>query len=201
MRNKDLGFDKNQVMTVVVNTGKFEPDKIIAMGNDFRRLSSVADVGVGGSYPGSGNTNLNLFRIQTKTGHLDKAIECYGVDAHYFSALGIKVVTGRNFEPADTSHGIMVNASFVKHFGWDQPIGQRITFPGDTAVKDYLEVVGVVKDFNQNSLYNPIQPLLFFYGPLNNTYIMKLKPGNSSTYDRTGGGCLEEIFPRTALRI
>ncbi len=179
MRNKDLGFDKNQVMTVVVNTGKYEPDKIIAMGNDFRRLSSVAEVGVGGSYPGSGNTNLNLFRMQTKTGHLDKAIECYGVDAHYFSALGIKLVAGRNFEAADTSHGIMVNTSFVKHFAWDQPIGQRITFPGDTAVKDYLEVVGVVKDFNQNSLYNPIQPLLFFYGPLNNTYIMKLKPGNS----------------------
>ena len=97
MRNKDLGFDKNQVMTVVVNTGKYEPDKIIAMGNDFRRLSSVADVGVGGSYPGSGNTNLNLFRFQTKTGHLDKAIECYGVDAHYFSALGIKVVSRTKF--------------------------------------------------------------------------------------------------------
>src|SRR5450432_479323 len=195
MRNKDLGFDKNQVMTVVVNTGKYEPDKIIAMGNDFRRLSSVADVGVGGSYPGSGNTNLNLFRMQTKTGHLDKAIECYGVDAHYFSALGIKITTGRNFEPADTLHGIMVNESFAKHFGWDQPVGQRITFPGDTSVKDYLEVVGVVKDFNQNSLYNPIQPLLFFYGPLNNTYIMKLKPGNSSKTLAQVGGVWKKYFP------
>jgi putative ABC transport system permease protein len=195
MRNKDLGFDRNQVITVVVNTGKYEPDKIIAMGNDFRRLSSVADVGVGGSYPGSGNTSLNLFRVQTKTGHVDKGIECYGVDAHYFSALGIKVVAGRNFEPADTSHGTMVNQSFAKHFGWDQPIGQRITFPGDTSVKDYLEVVGVVKDFNQNSLYNPIQPLLFFYGPLNNTYIMKLKPGNSSTTLAQVEGVWKKYFP------
>ncbi len=195
MRNKDLGFDKNQVMTVVVNTGKYEPDKIIAMGNDFRRLSSVADVGVGGSYPGSGNTNLNLFRVQTKTGHLDKGIECYGVDAHYFSALGIKVVAGRNFEPSDTLHGTMVNESFVKHFGWDQPIGQHITFPGDTAVNDYLQVVGVVKDFNQNSLYNPIQPLLFFYGPLNNTYIMKLKPGNQSKTLAQVEGVWKRYFP------
>ncbi len=195
MRNKDLGFDKNQVITVVVNTGKYEPDKIIAMGNDFRRLSSVADVGVGGSYPGSGNTNLNLFRVQTKTGHIDKAVECYGVDARFFSALGIKIVAGRNFEPADTSHGTMVNTSFVKHFGWDQPIGQRITFPGDTSVKDYLEVVGVVKDFNQNSLYNPIQPLLFFYGPMSNTYIMKLKPGNSSTTLAQVEGVWKKYFP------
>jgi putative ABC transport system permease protein len=195
MRNKDLGFDKNQVMTVVVNTGKYEPDKIIAMGNDFKRLSSLADVGVGGSYPGSGNTNLNLFTFQTKTGHLDKAVECYGVDAHYFSALGIKLIAGRNFEPADTTHGTMVNESLAKHFGWSQPIGQRITFPGDTAVKDYLEVVGVVKDFNQNSLYNPIQPLLFFYGPLNNTYIMKMKPGNSSKTLAQVEGVWKKYFP------
>jgi putative ABC transport system permease protein len=195
MRNKDLGFDRNQVITVVVNTGKYEPDKIIAMGNDFHRLSSVADVGVGNSYPGSGNTSLNLFRVQTKTGHLDKGIECYGVDAHYFSALGIKVIAGRNFEPADTSHGTMVNESLVKHFGWDQPIGQRITFPGDTAVKDYLEVVGVVKDFNQNSLYNPIQPLLFYYGPISNIYIMKLKPGNSSKTLAQVEGVWKKYFP------
>jgi putative ABC transport system permease protein len=195
MRNKDLGFDKNQVMTVVVNTGKYEPDKIIAMGNDFKRLSSLADVGVGGSYPGSGNTNLNLFTFQTKTGHLDKAVECYGVDAHYFSALGIKLIAGRNFEPADTTHGTMVNESLAKHFGWSQPIGQRITFPGDTAVKDYLEVVGVVRDFNQNSLYNPIQPLLFFYGPLNNTYIMKMKPGNSSKTLAQVEGVWKKYFP------
>lgn len=195
IRNKDLGFDKNQVMTVVVNTGKYEPDKIIAMGNDFRRLSSVADVGVGGSYPGSSNISLNLFRVQTKTGHLDKGVECYGVDEHYFSALGIKVVAGRTFEPADSLHGTMVNESFAKHFGWDQPVGQRITFPGDTSVKDYLEVVGVVKDFNQSSLYNPIQPLLFFYGPLNNTYIMKLKPGNSSKSLAQVEGVWKKYFP------
>src|SRR5450432_3439780 len=195
MRNKDLGFDKNQVMTVMVNTGKYEPEKIIAMGNDFRRLSSVADVGVGASYPGSGNINLNLFRIPIKTGHVDKGIECYSVDAHYFSALEIKVIAGRNFVAADTSHGVMVNESFAKHFGWNQPIGQRITFPNDTAVKDYLEVVGVVKDFNQNALYNPIEPLLFYYFPLNNTYIMKLKPGNSRNTLAQVEGVWKKYFP------
>jgi putative ABC transport system permease protein len=89
----------------------------------------------------------------------------------------------------------MVNESLAKHFGWTQPIGQRVTFPGDTAVKDYLEVVGVVRDFNQNSLYNPIQPLLFFYGPMNNTYIMKLKPGNSAGALAQVEGVWKKYFP------
>jgi len=49
----------------------------------------------------------------------------------------------------------------VKHFGWDNAIGKRVTFPGDTS-GNYREVVGVMKDFNQKSLYNTIEPLLLF---------------------------------------
>jgi putative ABC transport system permease protein len=194
MRNKDLGFNKDRVLTFVVNTGKYEPDKIISMGTDFRRLSAVADVGIGGSFPGSGNTNLSLFRIPTKTGRVDKAIECYGIDEHYMSALSIKIVKGRNFSGADTLHGIMVNENFAKHFGWDQPVGQRIAFPGDTS-GHYLEVVGVCKDFNQSSLYNPIAPLLLFFGPTNNTYVMKLNAGNMSSSLSQVEGVWKKYFP------
>ncbi len=122
----------------------------------------VKTVGTGNSYPGSPNINLNLFRVQTKTGYVDKGIECYGVDENFFRALNIPVVKGRNFSgPSDTLHGIMVNEAMVKHFGWDEAIGKRVKFPGDTS-NHYLEVVGVVKDFNQKSLYNPIGPLLLF---------------------------------------
>ena len=71
----------------------------------------------------------------------------------------------------------MVNESMVKHFGWKNAIGKRVTFPGDTS-NHYLEVVGVVKDFNQKSLYNPIAPLLFFYSPNSNIIQVKLNPGN-----------------------
>ncbi len=91
---------------------------------------------------------------------MDKGLECYGIDENFLSSLNIPVVKGRNFSgPADTLHSIMVNESMVKHFGWDNAIGKRVTFPGDTS-NHYLEVVGVIKDFNQKSLYNVIAPLI-----------------------------------------
>jgi putative ABC transport system permease protein len=65
----------------------------------------------------------------------------------------------------------------VKYFAWDNPIGKRIKYPGDTS-GHYMEVVGVVKDFNQQSLYNPITPLLLFYSPNNSMIQLKLSGNN-----------------------
>ena len=109
-------------------------DKIFAMNNDFRRSTGSQDCWDGNNYPGSPGVNLNLFTVQTNTGHVDKALECYGIDENFLGALNIPVVKGRNFSgPADTLHSIMVNEALVKHFGWDNAIGKRVTFPGDTS--------------------------------------------------------------------
>ena len=181
LRNKDVGYNKNQVMTITVNTGEDERGKIFAMNNELRNLPGVKTVGTGNNYPGTPGINLNLFTVQTNTGHVDKGIEDYGIDENYLSALGIPIVKGRNFEgPADTLHSILVNEAMVKHFAWDNAIGKRVTFPGDTS-NHYLEVVGVVKDFNQKSLYNTIAPLLLFYSPNSNIIQVKLNPGDIKT--------------------
>ena len=178
LQKKDLGFNKDQVMTVTINTGEDERSKIFAMNNEFRSLAGIKEVGTANAYPGSPNLNLSLFNVQTNTGYVDKAVECYGVDEHYLNALSIPIVKGRNFlGAADTLHSILVNESMVKHFGWTEPIGKHVKFPGDTS-SNYLEVVGVVKDFNQKSLYNPIAPLLFFYGPNSNVIQLKINSGD-----------------------
>jgi putative ABC transport system permease protein len=141
-------------------------------------MPGIKDVGTGGAYPGSGNISLNLFTVQTNTGYVDKGIECYQIDENFIGTLGIKIVNGRNFTNlADTLHSIVVNEAMVKHFGWDDALGKRVKFPGDTS-GNYLEVVGVMKDFNQKSLYNPIAPLLLFYSANNNIIQLKMNPGN-----------------------
>ncbi|MFI5185933.1 MAG: ABC transporter permease [Chitinophagales bacterium] len=196
LRKKDLGFNKNQVMMVTVNTGKDERGKIYAMNNEFRTLPGVRDVGTGNSYPGAPNVNLNLFIVETKNGYVNKAVECYGVDEHYFGSLGIKMVRGRNFSaPADTLHSIVVNEAMVKHFGWDEPIGKRLKFPGDTS-GNYLEVVGVFHDFNQKSLYNPIAPLLFFYSPNSNIIQLKMDAASIKTSIEKVEATWKKYFPQ-----
>jgi putative ABC transport system permease protein len=196
LRKKDVGFNKEQVMSITVNTGEDERGKIFAMNNDLRRMPGVKTVGTGNNYPGSPGINLNLFTVQTNTGHVDKGLECYGIDENFLAALNIPVVKGRNFSgPGDTLHSIMVNESLVKHFGWDNAIGKRVTFPGDTS-NHYLEVVGVIKDFNQKSLYNVIAPLLLFYSPNSNIIQVKLDSGDPKNTISKAEAAWKKYFPQ-----
>jgi putative ABC transport system permease protein len=196
LRKKDVGFNKEQVMMVTVNTGEDERSKIFAMDNEFRNLPGVKSVGTGNNYPGSSNINLNLFTVQTNTGHVDKGLNCYNIDENFLGALNIPVVKGRNFSSAaDTLHSILVNEAMVKHFAWDNAIGKRITFPGDTS-GNYREVVGVMKDFNQKSLYNTIEPLVLFYSPNNNVIEVKLNPGDIKNTIDLAEKAWKKYFPQ-----
>jgi putative ABC transport system permease protein len=153
-------------------------------------------VGTGNCYPGNPDINLSLFTVQTNNGHIDKGIECYGIDENFLGSLSIPMAKGRNFSsPADTLHSILVNEAMVKHFGWDNAIGKRVTFPGDTS-NHYLEVIGVIKDFNQKSLYNVIAPLLLFYSPNSNMIQVKLNPGDPKTTITQAESVWKKYFPQ-----
>ncbi len=196
IRKQDLGFNKEQVMKVTLNTGEDERSKILAMDNEFKTIPGIKTVGTANNYPGSPGINLNLFTVQTNTGHVDKAIECYGIDENYLASLGIPIVKGRNFStPADTLHSILVNEAMVKHFDWKNAIGKRLKFPEDTS-GHYLEVVGVVKDFNQKSLYNKIAPLLLFYSPNSNIIELKLNSSNISKTIPQAESVWKKYFPQ-----
>jgi putative ABC transport system permease protein len=174
LRNVDLGFNKEQVMSVAVNANDDVRGKILAFKNELRKQPPVLAVSTSQNSPGSPNMNFNLFSIETKNGYTDKGVDNYAIDEDFFKSLGMKITMGRNFTGlTDTLRSIIVNENMVKYFGWDNPIGKRVKFPGDTSGR-YFEVVGVVKDFNQKSLYNPIAPLLLFYRPNSNLIQVKL---------------------------
>ncbi|MEP7141915.1 MAG: ABC transporter permease [Ferruginibacter sp.] len=178
LRNKDLGFNKDQVLSLSANANNDIRSKILAFKNDVRKNPQVVSLSTSQNIPGSPGTSFNLFSVQSKNGFVDKGVDNYAVDEDFFKTLGMKIVKGRNFSGAsDTLRSIIVNENMVKYFAWDNAIGKKVKYPGDTS-NFYLEVVGVVKDFNQKSLYNPIAPLLLFYRPNNNGIQLKLDAKN-----------------------
>jgi putative ABC transport system permease protein len=177
LRSIDLGFDKAQVLTLTANANGDISSKIVALKNSIRENPQVISVSTAGAVPGK-NIGFNLFSVETKTGYTQKGIWNYAIDEDYIRTLGMKIRKGRGFTGiSDTLRSIVVNENLVKYYGWDDPIGKKIKYPGDTS-GFYLEVVGVVKDFNQQSLYNPIAPLLFRYNPNNNSIQVKLDAKN-----------------------
>lgn len=177
VRNKDLGFNKDRVLTVAANTNRNISSDIIAFKNKMKSNPHVLSVSTAEATPGKG-INFNLLSIETKNGFVDKGVDIYGIDEDYLKTLGIQLKRGRNFSSLpDTLHSIIVNEKMAKEFDWDEPLSKRVKFPGDTTGA-YWEVVGVVKDFNQKSLYNPITPLILYYRPNSTNMQLKLSGQN-----------------------
>jgi putative ABC transport system permease protein len=178
LRTRDLGFNKEQVISLTANTNKDIRSNIVAFKNEMLKNPKIKSVSTSSSTPGSDNVNFNLFTVQTNTGYTDQGVDCYSVDENYLNTLNIPIVRGRNFNSlTDTLRSIIVNEKMVEYFKWDEPLGKKVRFPGDTS-SFYLEVVGVMKDFHQKSLYNPIAPLLLFYRPTSISILAKVAPEN-----------------------
>jgi putative ABC transport system permease protein len=88
----------------------------------------------------------------------------YHVDYDYLKTLGISVLCGRNFSkefPSDSA-GVVINEAAVRKLGWDDTnaIGKYIIGSGQIKLK----VIGVVKDFNYESVKDEIAPLMMLLG-------------------------------------
>lgn len=194
LRNKDLGFNKEQVMNLRIN-GPNMSSKITAFKNEMRNIPQVLSVSTAQAVPGQ-NINLQLFSVQSKNGFVEQGVNNYAIDENYINTLGMKMAKGRNFTGlSDTLRSIIVNEKMTQQFGWgDNAIGKRVKFPGDTS-GNYLEVIGVVKDFNQQSLYNPIAPLILFYQPVSNGVQLKLNTQNITPAVKSIENTWKKIFP------
>ena len=178
LRKVDLGFNKNQVVSVTANADSDIRSKILSFKDALRNNTQILSISTSQNAPGSPGINFSLFSVETKDGFKDQGVNTYAVDEDFFKTLGMEIKKGRAFTGiADTLRSVIVNENMVKYFAWDNPIGKRIKYPGDTS-GHYMEVVGVVKDFNQQSLYNPITPLLLFYSPNNSMIQLKLSGNN-----------------------
>lgn len=200
MRNKDLGFSKEQVLNIVADQSSNIASRVSTLQNEIRNNKDVLSVSTAQAVPGGDNISFNLFSVQTNNGFLDKGIDCYGIDENYLSTLDIKMAKGRNFSGlSDTLRSIIVNEGLVKHFRWDEPIGKKIRFPGDTS-NFYLEVVGVVKNFHARSLYDSIAPLIMFYRPNSNALQVKIAPSKIPATIASIENSWKTVFPDQAFR-
>ncbi|MCF7920628.1 MAG: ABC transporter permease [Candidatus Cloacimonetes bacterium] len=87
------------------------------------------------------------------------------VDAGYIDAIGIELLTGRNFSfdmQTDPQASVLINESAAQRFGWRDPIGKMFTLTLPNGESYKMAVIGMVKDFHSTSLRSPIEPLVIY---------------------------------------
>lgn len=159
VQDKDLGFRQNAIMTVELPS---VPDQDVTKLSTFRNLASgVPDVekfsySMSGA-PQSGWVSSTSLRYDNRPKEEDFSIQRKYIDTDYLDLYGIKLVAGRNLFPSDTARELLVNEKLVKKLGLsnpDQILGKPLRVDGKN-----MEIVGVVKDFNQEALRSDISPL------------------------------------------
>ncbi len=169
IQSKDLGYNKDQVLTIentftLGNQAKAFKNSVLQMtGVQSGTLSSYLPVS---NSSRSDNTFFKNASFDQKDG-ID--MQNWRVDYDYFKTLGMHVIKGRGFSPdfGGDSSTVVINETTARLLGYADPIGKKIYKIGDDNKPVVFTIIGVVKNFNFESLKQTIGPLSFFIGGRN----------------------------------
>ena len=168
--NKKLGYDKQQVL--YMEGTHMLGNQIQTFKEELKKLPMVKSVSISDYLPVRGTKrNGNQFSLEGR-GKIDKPIsgQFWRIDHDYIKTLGMHITDGRDFDRdmASDSSGALINEEMVKQLGLKDPLGARIVNYSHT-----WTVIGVVENFNFESLKHNIDPVMLTLG--NSPTIVSMK--------------------------
>ena len=182
IRNKDLGFDKTRVIRLDLNDKEMRSKSSVLV-ERLKQIPIVTSVGMADASPGQG-ISKNLIKVEDEEGKLtDRGVDLFGADFDFVKTLEMTIVDGRDFSrdiASDTTYAVLVNEAMVKRMAWTSPLGKRFVFDDGGTNKNptTTQVIGIVKDYHQNSLYDPIEPLLIYLNRNTNYVFVRTAEGD-----------------------
>ncbi len=199
INNKDLGFRKNQIVTIPVRVSDgLNGMKVLK--EEFKKNPSIQYCTNSTFLPNNIQANDSV-DWDGKAGDTENMIWMNYVGANFLETYGIELVMGSGFarlsNNSDTDRYI-VNETAVKDFGWDSPIGKSIRLGDETGI-----IVGVMKNFHSRKLNNKVEPLVLIF---NENYHYASTVSVQINLDNTSGTIkflenkFKEVYPNFPFR-
>ena len=169
MQNKNLGFDKEQVLVLDARNpaseglaGNYQNIK-----NELLKHSAVQQVSSSGRIPGFGSGGGVMFPEGLPEGE-SRDMSYFGVDHDYVKTMGLKVIAGRDFDKSiemDNRESIIINQAVVENVGWGSPeeATGKVIKAGWNGQP--LKVIGVIENYHHLSPRDQIVPEVIFIQP------------------------------------
>ncbi|NOT76766.1 MAG: FtsX-like permease family protein [Cyclobacteriaceae bacterium] len=176
MQEKNLGIDKNNIL-MLENANRLGNNKA-AFKNALIQQTGIVNVSyANNTFPGINNTTV----IKSVGSEHDHIIGVYSADYEHQQVMKFELKEGRYFSkefPTD-SMTVILNEAAAREFGFENPIGQEILYNGNGDESKKYKVIGVMKNFNFESLRENVRPLCLFLRE--NEYNLLIRySGNSS---------------------
>jgi putative ABC transport system permease protein len=169
IHNKDLGFDKNNLVVFGVHGSREIMNAYQGFVDELTRDPNIGGVTRSNTTIGNGLGNASAIMEDVHGKKAATTVYRVRVDYDYIDVYNMKIVAGRNFRidnASDSTKAFIVNEATVRAYGYSNPadiIGKAFEHNGVDG-----QVIGVVKDFNFQSLQHKIEPACMFL--LNNGF-------------------------------
>jgi len=168
IQNKNLGYDKEQLLTIPNSYVLGKNEEVYKQ--EMLQNPQVVNATVSSYKPAGPSSGGNA--LAYPEGHDNEIMRTteYHVDEQYIPTFEMEIASGRNFSkdfPTDSA-GMIINETAAKAFGWNNTtaIGKTIIRENSSRGTNVpYHVIGVVQDFNFQSLHQPITPLLMTLEP------------------------------------
>ena len=188
MKEKDLGFNPDAKILIPLRTDEARR-KYTSLKNEVEQMSSIHALSATNYPPGSQVFNDMLFYMEG--GSMDNGIlnRINAVDAGYMELLGIKLIAGRAFtdnRQTESQGNLILNRTSADKFGVapDSIVGEKLSFDWQGKHFDF-RVIGVMEDYNQMSLKDPILPIVFEVADSANQYNFMIASVNPTSFSET----------------
>jgi putative ABC transport system permease protein len=181
IRNKNIGFNREQVLIIQNSNALNSQAKVFE--EEVKKISGVQGATMTGYLPTSGwRSDSPLWPDAAMDQKKAVSLQMWNVDADYIPTLGMTMAAGRNFskQMITDSSAIIVNEAAAKLLGFRDPLNQKVYTLQDIKSGKTLvyNIVGVVKNFNFNSLREQVTPLALFLREQNGSIAFRINTKN-----------------------
>jgi putative ABC transport system permease protein len=175
IKNRSLGFNSSAVLELNLNNDANVVQHYLSIRSELMKDPLILNVSKHEANVVGGLGNGWTKTVNLRGEEVSTSIYRLNVDADYFDTYNMKLAAGRFFSKnitTDSATSVLVNESAVRTFGWGSP-ENAIGKPFGEG-KDKKNVVGVIRDFNFESLHKPVDALLIGYARGANSISIKI---------------------------
>ena len=180
--SKDLGFDKENVISINISGGK--KDNYEAFRLELLQYPQILGIAASSHRPTNIGSNSGGADWDGKDPEQTLIVSMSSVDYDYTETLKIPVIEGRTFsreygsDPTNEDGGgaFLINQELARIIGKESILNQTFRFIGVEG-----PIIGIMKDFHFKSMRQKIEPLAIIIAPewFNNALI-RLNPGDQT---------------------
>jgi putative ABC transport system permease protein len=176
-----VGFNRDQVL-VLENVNLLGP-RAEALKAEMQSDSRVVKASLSSFLPVPSSRSRTVVAAEADPeGKSAPSIQVWTVDHDYIGTLEMSIAEGRDFaaDMATDADAVILNQAAVRHFRFDAPLGRRVVVydigpDGRTFVGQPLTVIGVVADFNFESLRHKVEPMVLRLGQSRGRLILRVR--------------------------